>query len=860
VDLGNQKKYFWEKNIRRLLWAAVALAIMIAGWNALVLTAREMSVFVRISMSSPGSGQAALYYDAGHGFNSRHVSTARVYGDGRFRDVKLKFPFLKVLHHLRFDPPNISAGEMMIRKVDIVDREGRVLHQFELVDLKPLFQMKSFQFVDGTIRFTIDEKAIDPQIRIVVDRPILFDRVQLLARLLIRQAVPQFLISFFLSLLIFIPLVYIWSRWRDPVIATLVVLAIVIPGWRFYDDFTSVYFRLSMQSAVTGQDAAAELFYDQGYGLSGGDFTIARTRAGDRFHDYTFKIPRNVRYLRLDPMTAAGTVLINKMEITDRSGNVLKAFPLHQAGPEVIAENQIKVFEFQDEWLKVVTEERASDPQISIMLDDAAKGRIRAHSVPPARTILANLFGAVALLVAAIVFWKRYRESMVRFIEGSFFQKKLPLIYLGCALGVILAMAFISGLDVHPDELGHANSVSYYSDAWLPPSVDDPKVLETISGFGVSYLFRLEMIYFWAGKFSSLLSGLVHDEYLRLRLLNWTLFLILVVIVSRRTPHVPLLAWGLVLTPQVWYTFSYFSSDGFAFFLAFLLAWQLIDPDSMTRRYLGSMTLRSMWPGGVLCGILIGSLLLSKMNYYLYLVFILTIIAWDLISAWGGRGWKENLLQLKKWALVACVVLCVYLPPVLYDQYINDFKKDEKISHFVEQHAAYPFKASTVKQAPDDSYPGLYLNLKGTLWYELFLDNSYWRTLSLYSFFGVFGYMNIYADSPFYEVWFLFFLGMALLIYFYAAGTAAFKDGVAFSITLLFLLLAIGQSTYASWTGDFQPQGRYLFPMIPIAMMGISRLKTVFQKRIVPCFNLVLWLFSLVSFVFYALRFIPKIG
>jgi hypothetical protein len=72
--------------------------------------------------------------------------------------------------------------------------------------------------------------------------------------------------------------------------------------------------------------------------------------------------------------------------------------------------------------------------------------------------------------------------------------------------------------------------------------------------------------------------------------------------------------------------------------------------------------------------------------------------------------------------------------------------------------------------------------------------------------------------------------------------------------------LAIGQSTYVSWVGDFQPQGRYLFPMIPIAMVGLSRLNTAFQKRIIPGFNLILLLFSLTSFVFYALQFIPKIG
>jgi len=618
-----------------------------------------------------------------------------------------------------------------------------------------------------------------------------------------------------------------------------------------------------MQSPVVGQDAAAELFFDQGYGLSGGDFTVARTRAGERFHDYTFKIPKNIRYLRLDPLvwaTGTTTVLIKKMEITDRAGRILKAFPLMKASPEVGAENQIQVFEFRDGVLKVVTENNANDPQISIMLDEAAQARIHARTIPAVGTILANLCWPGALFAVAIVVWKRSRKGILQVIESPFFQEKMPLLCLGCALGVILAMGFISGLDVHPDELGHASSAGYYRDAWLPPEVDNPKVIETLSGYGVSQLFRLEMVYFWAGKFTALLSGVVHDNYLRLRLFNAMLFLIMVLALSQRIGRVPLLFWGLVLTPQVWYIFSYFNSDGFAFFIAFLLAWQFVDPDSLTRRYLSGTTPWGRWSGGVLCGVLVGLLLHSKMNYYVYLVFILLLIAWDFVSDKSGRQGKESLLQLKKWGLIACVTLCVYLPPTLYDQYVNDFQKVEKYSQVAFQHSDYKFRISTARETPDDSFPGVYLKIRGVWWYELFLENSYWRTLSFYSFFGLYGYMNIYADSHYYEIFTLFLLGMVLFIYFYAARELDFKTGISFGITLLFLLLAVGQSTYTSWTADFQPQGRYLFPMIPIALLGLSRLPMGFQKRMLPCFNLALFLFSLTSFVFYALLYIPKIG
>jgi hypothetical protein len=853
-----KKVFLSDKKIKRLLWAALVLAIVISGWNALILSAREMSVFVRVSMKSPEAGQAVLYYDVGRQFNGRHVSTSPVHGDGKFHDLKLKIPFLKRFYNLRFDPPSISGGEIIINKVDIVDRDGRILYNFDLSRLKPAYQIKKFDFINSNIHFSMDEKANDPQIRILVDRPIKFNRLQLLFQMLTQKVIPEFFVLFFVLFLVCVLLIYVWSRWTDPVIATLVVLAIIISGWRLYDDSNSAYFRLSMKTAVKGD--AAELFYDQGYGLSGGDFVLARIQGDDLFHDYTFKIPRNVRYLRFDPLTMSGTVLIGKMEIADRFGNVLKSFTPHQMSPELSPAHQIKAFEFLDEGLKVTTEDKADDPQINIMLDEEWIQQSHTRPFLSVKKMLMEWSLTFLLLIVSIVVWKRYKEGICRFMDGSFFQEKLPVIYLGCALGLILAMAFISGLDVHPDEMGHANATSYYSDSWLLPSVDDPKVLKTISGFGISYLFRPELVYLLSGKFALLLSGLVNDNYLRLRLFNVLLFLVLVLIVARKIRNVPLLVLALVLSPQIWYIFSYFNGDGLAFFIALLIALQLIYPDSLTCRYLNSTTLWGKWPGGVLFGVLIGSLLISKMNYYLFIAFILFIIAWNFISERGFAQWWENRLQIKKWALVACVVLCVYLPPMFYDEYINDFNKGEKIGKFIEKHADYEFRPSTIINAPDDSYPGLYLRSKGVSLQEIFLEKSHWRKLSFLSFFGLYGYMNLYANSHYYDLLSMFLFGMILFIYFYAACTTNFKNGIVLCLVFIFLSLAIGQSVYVSWGGDFEPQGRYLFPMIPIALVGLSRLPIVFQERIIPCFNLILFMFSLTSFVFYALLFIPKIS
>ena len=75
-----KKVFFSDRRIRRLLWASLALALMISGWRALTLYSQNIAVFVRVSMKSADAGTAALYYDVGRGFNSRDISTSPVHG------------------------------------------------------------------------------------------------------------------------------------------------------------------------------------------------------------------------------------------------------------------------------------------------------------------------------------------------------------------------------------------------------------------------------------------------------------------------------------------------------------------------------------------------------------------------------------------------------------------------------------------------------------------------------------------------------------------------------------------------------------------------------------------------------------
>lgn len=331
-------------------------------------------------------------------------------------------------------------------------------------------------------------------------------------------------------------------------------------------------------------------------------------------------------------------------------------------------------------------------------------------------------------------------------------------------------------------------------------------------------------------------------------------------IAIRRSKNSLLFVLGLVATPQIWYVFSYFSGDAFPLFLALLMAVQVMYGDSTGNRYLDSPGLRDRISGGVLLGILIGFMLLSKKNYYVYLTFIALILVLRLFFESRPGAAHQWSLQMKKGILIAGVALSIYLPYIVYDQYINGFQKQEKIEHIAEQKALYAFKGSTVKNNPSASYPGLALKNKGVTLRKLFLENDEWRQMSFKSFFGVYGYMNLYSKKYHFMMTDMLLAGGFLFIIFYLAyHSLSSKDLLVLLTVLLFSSLAIGQSVYFSWIADYEPQGRYLFPIIPMVLVGLSRLPEMLQKRFIPCYCLSFFLLNLLSFVFTALRYLPKL-
>jgi hypothetical protein len=389
--------------------------------------------------------------------------------------------------------------------------------------------------------------------------------------------------------------------------------------------------------------------------------------------------------------------------------------------------------------------------------------------------------------------------------------------------------------------------------------VDNPSIAESITVFGASYLFRLEVVYFLAGKVIGLFQGGRLDSYLLLRLFNAALFVLLIAVIARRADKLPSIVVCLMLSPQIWYIFSYFNGDAFPFFLAFMVVIQMVDPHSATYSYLKGerMTIRTLW-GGLVLGGLLGCLLISKMNYLFFVLFVGIFALWT--TLFGNLAASLKIKALRRWVGVALAALAIFLPLYIYDQAINGFEKDARIAQMAEQHAINEFKASTFERDRASYHPGLHLRERGVSWQDLFIKKTEWRDLTWKSFLGYYGYMNLPSADLYYHImgrcWALFLL----MIFLYVLLQAHWREQSLFMAGFVLVIAMIVMSAYNSWTADYEPQGRYLFPLLPMFALCLSRLAPSFQRKMTPVFSSLFFILSAWSFTLTALFFIPKIN
>ncbi len=387
------------------------------------------------------------------------------------------------------------------------------------------------------------------------------------------------------------------------------------------------------------------------------------------------------------------------------------------------------------------------------------------------------------------------------------------------ALGLVALAGFVAAqmalqtrFNVHPDESAHTHAFCYFeTHPWLPP-LNAPDVEYDL--YGQSRVYSREVVYQVFGTLTRVLTRLTGQttpceaHYTTFRLLNvLTLLVTLGFVFAVGARHAWAVALGVLMlaTPQVLYLYSYANSDGLA--LSASLGLMLL---ALTERRPLTSLRRTL-----VLGVLTALVVLSKSSYWMSLIFAFGVLAWRVWqnSRADGQGfWRA---RAANGLALAVLVLGLIAPLRIYYPLSQGGDFAAKLEQAREDHASPELKPST------GAYPTARLRAKGVPFVAV-LTSWPWFQATAMSFYGLFGYMTEHAPRLAYAVALLALgLNSVLTVNVAARRWPAVPNLWKIGLMLGVVMGACGvlASLYYSWTVDFQPQGRYLFPiLVPLAL------------------------------------------
>ena len=141
-----------------------------------------------------------------------------------------------------------------------------------------------------------------------------------------------------------------------------------------------------------------------------------------------------------------------------------------------------------------------------------------------------------------------------------------------------------------------------------------------------------------------------------------------------------------------------------------------------------------------------------------------------------------------------------------------------------------------------------------------FLAADRWGEKSFRTSFGVYGYTQYSGSFAYYD--YVRFIGIGLLLTLISSIVYRGKGaGIALvNIVLGTSLLLIIMACWHAWTVDFQAQGRYFLPIIPMMAVLIYHCQRIIFRPVFYALFFTLFSFSVYNFILVGLRDIGKYG
>ena len=430
------------------------------------------------------------------------------------------------------------------------------------------------------------------------------------------------------------------------------------------------------------------------------------------------------------------------------------------------------------------------------------------------------LLFCLTIVVLGMLISYRYNDSFLQTIAIA-------------SIFLVVYMAMVSRPYLHPDEGETKGTIDYYLTNWKLPIFNDPQFYNSFSPYGDTRLEDMSIYYILSGKFTYIFRYVFHlTGYYRL--FGVFVFLLMVVLATywgkkNRAAFIP-----IILSPQVWYLFSYSTSDAWDFFLCYVLMGEIIIDDSLFNNAMKSMN-KKRYLGLAFFGLIAALLFMGKPNFYevLLLVFVILLFKW-IFAEYSAVG---DCFKSYMFVLFSFIVFYGIRWGIDYLAYGFDKMKlydEAKALHIADAQRNYvTFK--------EQGY-----NIVKTYFISGF------EPLNFKSFVGLYGKMQFHSSTFYYVLIGILYLIIFIDLIIHIAKSSR-KDRIRCFCISLVIPLSYIISVYHSWSVDFQPQGRYVFPIL-FVIVYLSAFKSEMMDRIEMKVSLPLaGCLGMISYLFYGI-------
>lgn len=459
------------------------------------------------------------------------------------------------------------------------------------------------------------------------------------------------------------------------------------------------------------------------------------------------------------------------------------------------------------------------------------------------RTGLLYLIPILAAAVFAVEFYRKrvwQREnSRLEWCANTF------LYLVGIAAILLILLGTFSGTaEVNPDESEAFYCVNYYMHHWKIPDMRELEP-EAFSKFGTARLSELNLYYILAAQIARFFTFEHAMRFFGFLMAVGLFYLAFVCFRKNRY----LLA-VLFLTPQVWYLYTYCTSDALDFAVSVLVLYQIANPESMLQKLLeGGVEKRNIWKVCLL-GFLFSNIFMAKQNYYVVAIYAFSMLVTELFFVEKEKRRKRFIACL--WVAGAALVFLGirYIPEFLH----YGIHKQQVILELQNEIAIPKLRPNSPPEVQSSAFN---LHGKGVPLTELLFHKGF-HTMLFRSFAGTYGCLEF--PSPKWYYWVMGILYIAL----YGLTMASIwrqkgkkeqkiKCGLLHLSALISYLLVV----YNAYFIDFQAQGRYMLPVLIFFAHLVSLNPENGKKK---WFQILICLTAGLSLYSFAVYGIPNIG